>query len=178
MLRALRLSRSCSSWRDPAKAKHATLSRWAQERETRTGEQTSLWLDKACIDQTDITQSLLCLPVFLAFCNELLVLAGPSYSSRLWCVLELYTFVIVRPAAGGLVIRPFDEAGPFKEGCETEYFRTFDANKASCYLAADRHHLLAVIEAGYGSIRAFNRRVRRIVDSLDNKKTHIAVISP
>ena len=48
--------------------------------------------DKACIDQNNIQQSLACLPVFLAGCQTLLVVAGTSYCSRLWCVMELFTF--------------------------------------------------------------------------------------
>ena len=49
--------------------------------------------DKACIDQSNIQQSLACLPVFLAGCQTLLVVAGATYCSRLWCVMELFTFV-------------------------------------------------------------------------------------
>ena len=49
--------------------------------------------DKACIDQNSIQQSLACLPVFLAGCKTLLVVAGPTYCSRLWCIMELFTFV-------------------------------------------------------------------------------------
>lgn len=48
--------------------------------------------DKACIDQNNIQQSLACLPVFLAGCQTLLVVAGSTYCSRLWCVMELFTF--------------------------------------------------------------------------------------
>ena len=48
--------------------------------------------DKACIDQDNIQQSLACLPVFLAGCQTLLVVAGATYCSRLWCVMELFTF--------------------------------------------------------------------------------------
>ena len=48
--------------------------------------------DKACIDQGNIQQSLACLPVFLAGCQTLLVVAGATYCSRLWCVMELFTF--------------------------------------------------------------------------------------
>ena len=40
--------------------------------------------DKACIAQDDIQANLACLPVFLAGCKELLVLAGATYSTRLW----------------------------------------------------------------------------------------------
>ena len=43
-------------------------------------------------DQSNIQQSLACLPVFLAGCQMLLVVAGPTYCSRLWCVMELFAF--------------------------------------------------------------------------------------
>ena len=46
--------------------------------------------DKACIDQNSIEQSLACLPVFLAGCQTLLVVAGPTYCSRLWCHGDLH----------------------------------------------------------------------------------------
>ena len=63
----------------PARSVHTRLIRYAQ--------------DKACIDQNSIQQSLACLPVFLAGCQTLLVVAGSNYCSRLWCVMELFTFV-------------------------------------------------------------------------------------
>ena len=109
------------SWRDEDEvpgAKYALVSRWASLRQETTGIEPTLWLvalaptlttpqplarplksyapcaaqDKACIDQSDIQQSLACLPVFLAGCQTLLVVAGPTYCSRLWCVMELFTF--------------------------------------------------------------------------------------
>ena len=49
--------------------------------------------DKACIDQVNIDQALACLPIFLAGCQTILVVAGTTYCSRLWCVIELFTFV-------------------------------------------------------------------------------------
>ena len=39
---------------------------------------------KACIDQLDLDTSLACLPIFLTGCEHLLVLLGPTYTSRLW----------------------------------------------------------------------------------------------
>ena len=44
-------------------------------------------------DQDNIEQSLACLPVFLAGCQKLLIVAGPTYTSRLWCVMEIFTFL-------------------------------------------------------------------------------------
>ena len=158
------------AWVDSASPKYAALKRYAVEREKATGNPTSLWLDKACLDQNNISASLLCLPVYLAYCEQLLVLAGPCYSTRLWCVLEIFTFSTVRPTVDGsidsLTIRPFDDTGELAEDAGIKYFSSFDAGKATCFLRKDREHLLSVIESGYGSIPAFNRKVRRIVAEL------------
>ena len=47
----------------------------------------------------------------------------------------------------------------------TEQFATFDAGKARCFLASDREHLLAVIEAGFGDFYDFNRVARSLLAS-------------
>ena len=47
----------------------------------------------------------------------------------------------------------------------TEQFATFDATKAQCFLASDREHLLAVIEAGFGDFDDFNRVARSLFAS-------------
>ena len=44
----------------------------------------------------------------------------------------------------------------------TEQFATFDAGNAQCFLASDREHLLAVIEAGFGDFYDFNRVARNL----------------
>ena len=45
----------------------------------------------------------------------------------------------------------------------TEQFATFNAGKAQCFLASDREHLLAVIEAGFGDFDDFNRIARNLL---------------
>ena len=47
----------------------------------------------------------------------------------------------------------------------TEGFATFDAGKAQCFLAKDREHLLAVIEASFGDFNDFNRIARSLLAS-------------
>ena len=52
--------------------------------------------DKACIDQIDPVKKekgINCLPIFLAGCQTLLIVAGPTYCSRMWCVMEIFTFM-------------------------------------------------------------------------------------
>ena len=46
-----------------------------------------------------------------------------------------------------------------------EQFASFDAGKARCFLASDREHLLAVIEAGFGDFDDFNRVARNLLAS-------------
>ena len=79
------------SWHDPAAPKWDALSAWASRYAAKNSHSPYLWLDKACIDQTNISQSLACLPVFLAGCKDMLVVAGPTYTQRLWCIMEIFT---------------------------------------------------------------------------------------
>ena len=41
------------------------------------------------IDRSDIGTSITCLPVYIAGCQRLVVLRGPSLHTRLWCVVEV-----------------------------------------------------------------------------------------
>eukprot|EP00964_Phaeocystis_antarctica_P121466 scaffold85130_cov78-Phaeocystis_antarctica.AAC.4 len=153
------------------------------------------------MDQGNIQQSLACLPVFLAGCQTLLVVAGPTYCSRLWCVMELFTFArsdrllytsnlgghdcaparrskllthssLLRVPVGGdqrrveihLIAHPDDDQTKARRLLK-EQFASFDAGKARCFLASDREHLLAVIEAGFGDFYDFNRVARSLFAS-------------
>jgi len=96
------------SWRDDGAAKFAQLREYASERETASGKPCTIWLDKACIDQDKIEQSLAVLPLFLAGCHDLLVLPGASYGTRLWCIIELYVFLHIGGKRERMVVRPLD----------------------------------------------------------------------
>ena len=56
-------------------------------------------------------------------------------------------------------------------------FATFYAAKAQCFLASDREHLLAVIEAGFGDFHDFNCVARNIFSKrvLDTNGRHRSV---
>ena len=75
------------SWSDGGNAKFERLHEWATDLGLDPAK-TLLWLDKACIDQMNIDASLMALPVFLAGAKQLLVLAGPTYSTRLWYAIS------------------------------------------------------------------------------------------
>ena len=148
------------SWQDDGNAKHAQLQVWAQKlRATNGGQEPLVWLDKACIDQDNIDANLASLPVFLAGCRSLVVLAGQTYCERLWCVVELFTFLRMGGSPDNIVVYRLGGSDKIREA-----LAKFDGLKAKCYFPRDREKLLAVVEAGYGDMGPFNKQVRHILD--------------
>ena len=132
---------------------------------------------QACIDQTAISASLACLPVFLAGCNKLLVVAGPTYTERLWCIMELFTYQYMGGSAHQITFLPISEAkeggapslrkagsslGDLKGTDTLAAFASFDARAAKCFKPEEKDALLSVIESGAGSIETFNTSVRQM----------------
>ena len=146
------------AWCDDGVAKYASLQEWAKPYMERGQGMPSIWLDKACIDQANIDASLASLPVFLSGCKTLLILPGPGYTSRLWCVMEVFTYLRTGGTRERIVSRPLAGSNAL-----TEAFAKFDAAKAKCYHAKDRQKLLAVIEAGFGDLIPFNAAVRELL---------------
>lgn len=144
------------SWSDDGTAKFVQIYKWALEARERSADPVLVWLDKACIDQADISANLAALPVFLSGCRELVVLAGRTYASRLWCCIELFTFAKMGGAKDQVKFYELEAE------CLAALER-FDAGKATCFLPQDRERLLAVLEAGYGSFEPFNKLVRGFV---------------
>lgn len=153
------------SWSDDGRAKYKALTDWARHFQLRCGRTPTLWLDKACIDQQQIDESLAVLPIFLSGCAELLVLAGPSYHTRLWCIVELFTFLWMGGSIARICIKPIAATTATQPGAlrnqQTELTRSllreFDVELAECFKPEDQQHLLGVIEAAFGSFAAFNR---------------------
>ena len=78
--------------------------------------------------------SLACLPVFVSGCQQVLVAAGPTYTGRLWCVMELFTFVQMGGARERVTVVELDANAHAA-------LAKFDAAKARCFLPKDRQHL-------------------------------------
>ena len=75
--------------------------------------------------------------------------------------MELFVFIRMGGARERiLVVEISSEAGAA--------LAKFDAARARCFLQKDRQHLLAVMEAGFGDLRPFNKVVRTI---LNERKT-------
>ena len=151
------------SWSDSASLKWDALSLWSEQFALQnSGRKPTLWFDKCCIDQNNIVQNLRCLPMFLSGCRTLLILCGPTYLQRLWCILEIFTFMHMggNPENVTLIL-----VGAEDEDMSTRPFNhvasanTFDARLCHCFDAGDKRHLLGVIRAAFGTLHNFNMEV-------------------
>ena len=78
----------------------------------------------------------MCLPLFLSGCKKLVVLAGETYTSRLWCVMELFTFVHM-----GAALKDVEVMAAHASGGElrvAQSFARFDAANAECFDSKDK----------------------------------------
>ncbi|KAJ1621481.1 hypothetical protein T492DRAFT_1069930 [Pavlovales sp. CCMP2436] len=142
------------SWLDDPRAKWDALQTWRSDFVAQYRREPIVWLDRLCIDQTAITESLPLLPVYLAGCNSLLVLAGPTYMQRLWCWVEIFVWLEIGGEARDTVILPLAN---FSLGDE------IDVRRATCYLPEDTDRLLSTVDAStLHGVEAFNGRVRAL----------------
>ena len=187
------------SWSDSWTQKWQTLSEWAADFASGTKRAPSLWLDKACIDQKRMTdpahvvESLAVLPIYLSGCKALLVFAGSTYTQRLWCILELFTFLRMGAERSAITLLPLaasDGVG-LDEGetgalvheqrsmaATLAAFARFDVRQTRCTVQTDQDRLLTVIESGFGDHTTFNALVRRTFteSNLDDEASAAAAV--
>ena len=161
------------AWGDDFELRYDALRGWAMQFELEHGRWPVIWLDKGCISQSSIEESLKCLPIFLAHCERLVVLGGPLWPTRLWCIIELFTFLRVGGNANAIVFLPLygkNSATNSSSECQAanlqadsdmcNSMKEFDVRKAYCY-DADRDLLLGAIESGYSTLDRFNDEMRK-----------------
>lgn len=133
--------------------KYSALQRWANGQP----KMPRLWIDRISLRVVDIAQTLPLLPIFIIGSNNFMILAGPAYSSRLWTILELFTFVQCNEGnMQRAILLPVGGARA------DTLLATFDARQAQCTLPDDRNTLLGIIESSFGDLCAFNKAVRRL----------------
>lgn len=156
----------------------AALEGWAGEFKEQHGRWPLLWIDRLCVDQSQLGASVACLPVFISSCDTLLVLYDETFLSRLWCVVELFAHLVISARVGGtLVVRRLPSAGcasggpvtftssaltPLETDAIRVRLRSFDVRLAECTVPDDRELLLDLIDAYPGGIANFNRDVGTI----------------
>ena len=126
-----------------------------------------MWIDKYCLDQKNLTDGLMCLPVFLAGCNSLLVLAGTTYPRRLWCVMELFIFLIMGGSETAVDVRLLcDNLNTAEREALIQDLESFDAKQAKCSVQDDEDRMLGAIAGAFGSLEAFSKKVRKTLGSI------------
>ena len=78
------------AWDDPHVKKTAALKAFMGS----FGAGHRLWFDKVCINMcsdVEYSKAIASLPVCVGYCKQLLVLLGPNYLQRLWCVWEVHS---------------------------------------------------------------------------------------
>ena len=169
------------SWHDNVVEKWKTLQAEAEVFRKAKGRYPVLWLDKVCIDQKAIQQSLKCLPVYLLACKSMIVLGGPTYITRLWCVWELYTlYALSTDVDPSIIIREFGSASdvptrlgtPSKSAAapapslqmQLEHFKVGVHSK--CYDPNEEAKLLRAIRSAAGGEGGFNRSIQELAKML------------
>uniref|UniRef100_A0A7S2IDR4 TIR domain-containing protein n=1 Tax=Zooxanthella nutricula TaxID=1333877 RepID=A0A7S2IDR4_9DINO len=147
------------SWHDDAEAKWEALQEWRFRFTLANGREPTVWFDKCCIDQGNIVASLRCLPIFLAGCKRLVVFAGSSYWQRLWCILELFTFVHMHRSTQHVEFVYVCRRGAEEHDADVidGGFLRFDVADCQCSRHEDKAKILNIISAAFGDLREFNR---------------------
>eukprot|EP00928_Gymnodinium_smaydae_P028448 TRINITY_DN21698_c0_g1_i2.p1 TRINITY_DN21698_c0_g1~~TRINITY_DN21698_c0_g1_i2.p1 ORF type:complete len:619 (+),score=96.70 TRINITY_DN21698_c0_g1_i2:101-1858(+) len=156
------------SWHDCPDAKWDALQAWRADFVARNAREPMIWLDRCCIDQSNIESDLRGLPLFLSGCKEMLVLCGPTYLSRLWCVMELFTFVHMGGDVSQITLVRLLRRG--REKRDTWAIQRsvdeFDSEQCDCSVREDKEKMLDVIEVAFGDTDGFNVTIRQLLSQL------------
>jgi len=158
------------SWKDDPEAKFRALEGVVDRFKRKHGRFPTLWIDKCCIDQENITDGLKVLPINVMECRQMLVLCGPTYAERLWCVWELFTlfaFASKGEAQRSVEFVPF---GAIKESVDANTdaspmgalisLKSFSLANAHCFDPNEEGRLREIISARGAS--TFESRIREL----------------
>lgn len=189
------------SWSDSMRSldkKEALFHQFCKQfMEEHGGKQPFCWIDKFCLDQKDLDVSLACLPIFLMSCRTLVILAGPTWSDRLWCIFELFCFIRMGGTIDRVHVVHFgDERLSISSKSKMRSsrasrsimsvaprttrrnsnqvlmrFGVFNAEMLECTEQSDREKLLQIIEEQIG-LSEFNEQVRHFIAQAIERQRH------
>ena len=157
-----------NSWHDDATAKFAVIAAVKDSfKASNGGRECTFWLDKVCIDQSNITEGLKVLCINVTACNKLLVVCGRTYFQRLWCMLELFmmfAFADEANAVSRIELVPIEADGVTRESI-LESMARFTLEDAHCYDPNEEIKLRGVMaavgeEKFVGRIRSLAGKIR------------------
>uniref|UniRef100_A0A7S2HSR9 TIR domain-containing protein n=1 Tax=Zooxanthella nutricula TaxID=1333877 RepID=A0A7S2HSR9_9DINO len=165
------------SWHDEADAKWEALQAWRASFVAQNGREPRIWLDKYCVDQNNIDDDLRCLPIFLSGCKRMVVLCGPTYLTRLWCIVELFAFVHMDRRIDEIefvpVLRDDPEAEDDDRQVIDDTFGGFDAAECGCFSDEDKQRMLSIICAAFGDLNSFNEVLQCIFAKAQWREKHV-----
>jgi len=184
---------------DDEECKWFQMQQWAASFVQRHGRQPTVWYDGVCAaaeekEMAASTESLAAFPVMVMGCRELLVLAGPTYATRLWALVEIIVF-LWSGGEGKLHVlpltRPRQPRQPRQQQESTQVSCAVDGGDevmwytdetalltslkrvnvatATCSCDEDRQRMLGAIEAAFGTLDAINRL---LADTLHGQCRH------
>ena len=114
----------------------------------------------------------MCLPIFIWGCKEMLILVGPTYAARLWCIIELFAFMQIKGSREHMHLIQVGhgvQPSPARRSGHTlnPPLVKFNVTTAECFKTYDKHVLLSAIEASFGELRPFNRIVGELLRDVD-----------
>jgi len=159
------------SWHDCPSQKFARMSAWAEQFEREHGRFPTMWIDKVCLDQSCITDSLRMLPVNVMAADRVLIVHGATYTERLWCVLELFCVFAFAPGdctAATRVDVAVANTGSSNDNAlqvPADDLERFDLNRAHCFDPNEEAKLRRVIastgtEAFVAGVRELGAQLR------------------
>ena len=115
-----------------------------------------------------IQADLQCLPIFLAACNRLLIISGPTYTFRLWCCVELFVYVAMHMEDDSRKVPVIILIGADDEERARVHtsFTNFDAKVCKCFKEEDKARMLGIVERHPGGMQGFNSHVRALAATL------------
>jgi hypothetical protein len=123
---------------------------------------------QVCINQDAIKDGLRVLPVNVMQCKKMLVLCGPTYPMRLWCVWELCTNFAFSSDEIATMRVQFVPVNPDRFSDAVSDLQRFELSNAHCYDPNEEKKVLAAIDA-VGKER-FTKRIRELASLCCSKE--------
>jgi len=150
------------SWHDDPAAKWACLQAYRESfKKEHNGREPKLWIDKYCLNQNRIDDSLACLPVYLAGCRKLVILCGTTYLQRLWCLVEMFVFLKMGGVRSNLEVHIIESQNTLNDGMTREITRE---------ITREMTREVSVRETASMAVRAFNFDNARCFTDYDTER--------
>merc|ERR1712176_778773 len=96
------------------------------------------------------------------------LLVGPSYLSRLWCVVEIFTFVHMGGDVSKVTLLKLtrEDHAEHDEVAIRNSVKRFDGQACHCFSSSDKDRMLRIIRTAFGDMNHFNIEVRALMTQI------------